>query len=454
MVETPRAALSAGDLAASSAFLSFGTNDLTQMTYGLSRDDAGRFMRDYVNRGVFREDPFHSLDLEGVGELMLIAAKRGRASNPDVVLGLCGEHGGDPSSVRFCKIAGFDYVSCSPFRVPIARLAAAQATLLAAGRRRRGGAGGGRRGMKPLPGDLPALAAGGKAALARCLSALESAPDDPALIGLLDAAWRTPRGVALGPDRTAGGRKIHPRQCLDPAASCDAAGPSASSPSIRRRRISGGALLGDRARIETDPDDAGVFVRSMAARRHLGGLAAPAFPAVVLMRAAFDWVLVETVGVGQSETEIADCADLVLLCVQPGSGDALQFMKAGIMEVPDLVLVTKGDLGAPARRAARELRGALSLGVGQEARVALVSARTGEGLDAVVKLVSDCCTAAGNLSERRRTQVGAWASAHLLELFGSIGFAALAPIRPDPDTPFAWAQKLEERARDGGSRRS
>ena len=131
MVETPRAALRAGDLAASSAFLSFGTNDLTQMTYGLSRDDAGRFMRDYVNRGVFPEDPFHSLDVEGVGELMLIAAQRGRSRNPDLVLGLCGEHGGDPSSVRFCKIAGFDYVSCSPFRVPIARLAAAQATLLA-----------------------------------------------------------------------------------------------------------------------------------------------------------------------------------------------------------------------------------------------------------------------------------------------------------------------------------
>jgi pyruvate,orthophosphate dikinase len=133
MVETPRAALRAGDLAASSAFLSFGTNDLTQMTYGLSRDDAGRFMRDYVNRGVFHEDPFHSLDLEGVGELMLIAAKRGRARNPDLVLGLCGEHGGDPSSVRFCKLAGFDYVSCSPYRVPIARLAAAQATILARG---------------------------------------------------------------------------------------------------------------------------------------------------------------------------------------------------------------------------------------------------------------------------------------------------------------------------------
>ncbi|MBA3325670.1 MAG: pyruvate, phosphate dikinase, partial [Rhodobacteraceae bacterium] len=131
MVETPRAALRAGDLAACSGFLSFGTNDLTQMTYGLSRDDAGRFMRDYVNLGVFHEDPFHVLDVEGVGELMLIAARRGRERNPDLTLGLCGEHGGDPSSVRFCKLAGFDYVSCSPFRVPIARLAAAQATILA-----------------------------------------------------------------------------------------------------------------------------------------------------------------------------------------------------------------------------------------------------------------------------------------------------------------------------------
>ncbi len=132
MVETPRAALRAGDLAQSSAFLSFGTNDLTQMTYGLSRDDAGRFMREYVQQGVFAEDPFHSLDVEGVGELLLIAAQRGRAANPELELGMCGEHGGDPASVRFCKVAGFDYVSCSPYRVPIARLAAAQASLLAA----------------------------------------------------------------------------------------------------------------------------------------------------------------------------------------------------------------------------------------------------------------------------------------------------------------------------------
>jgi pyruvate,orthophosphate dikinase len=130
MVETPRAALRSGEIARSSAFLSFGTNDLTQMTYGLSRDDAGRFMRDYVNQGIFAEDPFHTLDLEGVGELIILAARRGREANAGLVLGLCGEHGGDPASVRFCKIAGFDYVSCSPFRVPIARLAAAQATIL------------------------------------------------------------------------------------------------------------------------------------------------------------------------------------------------------------------------------------------------------------------------------------------------------------------------------------
>ena len=130
MVETPRAALRAEDLASTAEFFSFGTNDLTQMTYGLSRDDAGRFMRDYVAKGVFPEDPFHSLDLEGVGELLLLAAERGRKGRPGITLGLCGEHGGDPASVRFCELAGFDYVSCSPFRAPIARLAAAQATIL------------------------------------------------------------------------------------------------------------------------------------------------------------------------------------------------------------------------------------------------------------------------------------------------------------------------------------
>lgn len=126
MVETPRAALRAGEIAEHSAFLSFGTNDLTQMTYGLSRDDAGRFMSDYVQQGVFAEDPFQRLDVDGVGELLLLGAARGRAARQDVVLSLCGEHGGYPESIAFCRKAGFDYVSCSPFRVPVAKLASAQ----------------------------------------------------------------------------------------------------------------------------------------------------------------------------------------------------------------------------------------------------------------------------------------------------------------------------------------
>ena len=126
MVETPRAALRAGEIAQHCSFLSFGTNDLTQMTYGLSRDDAGRFMSDYVSRAVFEEDPFHSLDVDGVGELLRLGSERGREASPNLSLSICGEHGGNPESIAFCRSVGFDYVSCSPFRVPVARLAAAQ----------------------------------------------------------------------------------------------------------------------------------------------------------------------------------------------------------------------------------------------------------------------------------------------------------------------------------------
>jgi pyruvate, orthophosphate dikinase len=129
MVETPRAALRAGEIAQHATFLSFGTNDLTQMTYGLSRDDAGRFMNTYVQQGVFPEDPFHILDVDGVGELLHIGAARGRKTRPGLTLSICGEHGGNPESIAFCRKAGFDYVSCSPYRVPLARLAAAHLAL-------------------------------------------------------------------------------------------------------------------------------------------------------------------------------------------------------------------------------------------------------------------------------------------------------------------------------------
>ena len=131
MIELPRAALRAGDIAGSAEFFSFGTNDLTQTTWGISRDDSGRFLEKYQREGIFQIDPFISLDTEGVGELIAIAAERGRAVRPDLKLGICGEHGGDPASIAFCQKTGLDYVSCSPFRVPIARLAAARAAVVA-----------------------------------------------------------------------------------------------------------------------------------------------------------------------------------------------------------------------------------------------------------------------------------------------------------------------------------
>ena len=129
MIEIPRAALTADEIAKEAQFFSFGTNDLTQMTFGFSRDDAGKFLESYYSSKIYESDPFARLDQNGVGRLVEMASKLGRQTRPDLKLGICGEHGGDPSSVEFCHNTGLDYVSCSPFRVPIARLAAAQAAI-------------------------------------------------------------------------------------------------------------------------------------------------------------------------------------------------------------------------------------------------------------------------------------------------------------------------------------
>jgi pyruvate,orthophosphate dikinase len=129
MIEIPRAALTAGDIAKEAEFFSFGTNDLTQTAMGLSRDDYTKFQQEYQDKKIFANDPFAVLDQEGVGQLVKIAVERGRKANPNLEIGICGEHGGEPSSVQFCYRVGMDYVSCSPFRVPIARLAAAQAAI-------------------------------------------------------------------------------------------------------------------------------------------------------------------------------------------------------------------------------------------------------------------------------------------------------------------------------------
>ena len=129
MIEVPRAALTAGEIAGSAQFFSFGTNDLTQMTFGFSRDDVGTFLPEYVAKNILPEDPFASMDRNGVGRLVDLAVKEGRAARANLKVGICGEHGGDPQSIHFCHHAGLDYVSCSPFRVPVARMAAAHAAM-------------------------------------------------------------------------------------------------------------------------------------------------------------------------------------------------------------------------------------------------------------------------------------------------------------------------------------
>ncbi|MCI4662453.1 MAG: methylmalonyl Co-A mutase-associated GTPase MeaB [Neomegalonema sp.] len=248
--------------------------------------------------------------------------------------------------------------------------------------------------MKEL--SLAELRSGGKPALARALALIERRPEDPQTIALLDAAFAAPGGVVLGLTGPPGVGKSTLMDALIRAqrAGGHSIGIIAIDPSSSRSR---GALLGDRTRLTTDPEDQGVFVRSMAARDRLGGLAALTYPAATLMRSVYDLVLIETVGVGQSETDIAAIADATVFCIQPGSGDALQFMKAGVMETPDLLLVTKADMGEVARRAAADAKGALSLTThdgSEPAKVLTLSAQTGAG-------VNEALAAMQALAERR-----------------------------------------------------
>lgn len=275
---------------------------------------------------------------------------------------------------------------------------------------------------------------------------------------MLDAAWAAQSGVALGLTGPPGVGKSTLASALvrrfrDAGRTVAVLAVDPSS------RASGGAILGDRTRIETDPADAGVFVRSLAARDRLGGLADLAAPALVLFRALFDIVLVETVGVGQSETDVAELVDLVVFCAQPSSGDALQFMKAGVMEIPDLAVVTKADLGAPAARAAADLRAALALAVrqGEAPEVLRVSASTGEGLDELGAALRDRIARlrGPSLAARRRVQAEAWLAQSLKARFGREGYAALGGdgrLRPG-ESPFAReraaAALLRARLRSG-----
>ena len=277
---------------------------------------------------------------------------------------------------------------------------------------------------------LAELERGGKAALGQALSRIESEPDADDVVVLLDAALDRPRGRVIGltgppgvGKSTLAGSLV--RRLREGGATV---GVIAVDPSSR---LSGGALLGDRARIATDASDDGVFVRSMAARDRLGGLAASTAAAVVLMRALFDRVLVETVGVGQSEADVAHSADTVVLCVQPASGDALQFMKAGIMEIPDLVVVTKADLGAPASRALAEVEGAIGLAAAHQAwqpRTLSLSARDGCGLKQLLAALDEHWRhlAEGNrFANQRRRQMTYWIRERVRVEFGASGLRKL-----------------------------
>jgi LAO/AO transport system kinase len=276
---------------------------------------------------------------------------------------------------------------------------------------------------------LVTLRAGGKPALARALASAEASPSADPTLALLDAAWASPRGRVLGLTGPPGVGKSTLVSALvaEWRRRGRTVGVIAVDPSSRR---TGGALLGDRTRIEADPEDAGVFVRSMAARDRLGGLAELCASAAVLMRAVFDVVVVETVGVGQSETEVADLVDTVVLAVQPASGDTLQYMKAGIAEVPDVAVVTKADLGAHAERAARDLEAALRLAPapgGWRPPVLLVSAPAGQGIPALADAI-DAHGRAAPAPDRRRAQASLWLERAVREEFGRRGLERARPL--------------------------
>lgn len=298
---------------------------------------------------------------------------------------------------------------------------------------------------------LAALGAGGKTALARALGDIERDPDGVATLDLLDAAYAAPRAQVLGITGPPGVGKSTLTGAL--IAEWRKAGRSVGVLAVDpSSQASGGALLGDRARIASDPADDGVFIRSLAARDRLGGLADLALPAATLMAALYDVLVVETVGVGQSETEIVQLADTVLLCVQPGAGDSLQFMKAGIAEAPDVVAVTKADLGPIATRAAADVRAGLGHAVQGDWAVPVlaVSSRQRQGLIGLIEAIDKHAAwlrDEGRRDRRRSAQGRHWLEQMLRDRFGRAGLQRAGSLDlAQAESPFArWKSILAQR---------
>ena len=299
---------------------------------------------------------------------------------------------------------------------------------------------------RPVP-SLEGVKASGKPGMSRALAFIEQHPDDS--VTLLDQAYADPIGRVIGLTGPPGvgkstltGALIGTYRQAGLSLGCIAVDPSS--------RRSGGALLGDRMRIETDPQDAAVFIRSMAARDQSGGLAGLTIAAMVLMRAVYDVVLIETVGVGQSETDVADVADTVVFCVQPGSGDALQFMKAGIAEIPHICVVTKSDMGAPAARTASDLKGALGLVTershGWQVPVTQVSVPQKQGMTELIAALDahwQHLGTGGLLARSRNTQARHWVAQSVRERFGRDGVERAGDLSlRDGESPFLAAERL------------
>jgi LAO/AO transport system kinase len=293
--------------------------------------------------------------------------------------------------------------------------------------------------------ELSTLRSGDKREIARALAAIETQAGSAALAELLDAACAAARAHVIGLTGPPGVGKSTLTNVLVARARArsQTVGVLAVDPSSRR---TGGALLGDRARIATDPEDRGIFVRSMAARDRLGGLSDQTVAAMVLMRAIYDLVLVESVGIGQSEADISFVADTVVLCVQPGSGDSLQFMKAGVTELPDVVAVTKADMTDAARRTRADVEGALTLYSEQRrAAVVLVAASRHEGLDELEAALADhraWLTKDERLMRKRHAQQELWIEQAIRARFGSAGWSAMRSRLPRNGGPFRREREI------------